>query len=492
MSDDPAFASGATSISSKYVRMLDVRTYVHLLVILVLLLIDFVPRFYQGDSLQYVRSDLDRWLPPERSWSFGLAVNFLLRYTHGYSSFLIIQAIVLGCIAIAARRFFQKFPEWQLAYSLTAIALCADPLLESYTRFYMTDFPATAFFIVSLIGLQSALDPDANRSVAARGFCVFLFATIATIFLRIAYLPILELTLLGIALCRWSRRSAAGWTLAAAAVMPFLAVGILAGTNSIAFSKWFPGEVFVNKLSGIMLASTFAPALQMTDFEKAGIPITPEEFSNLDLGDYDRRLAHTWSASTEYLGYFLQKKLHVNNVDKQFDAAATRLVTNAFLRNPGSFVEVYAKTGWNYLKPNLWKNHIDEEMGIRPLPDEFVDYFNTFSVTKLVPSISELKSPLVLISEQAAPIYPALLGVGCLAGLFLLLREGGRPCVPIPCSALFADLLAAPLYSVYTIPRFLLAGIFVSYLLVGLAALSLLSSNVRIGSGGFFRPRGQS
>jgi hypothetical protein len=37
------------------------------------LLIDHMPRFYQGDSLSYLSTG-EGWMPPDRSWAFGLAV----------------------------------------------------------------------------------------------------------------------------------------------------------------------------------------------------------------------------------------------------------------------------------------------------------------------------------------------------------------------------------------------------------------------------------
>jgi hypothetical protein len=71
--------------------------------------------------------------------------------------------------------------------------------------------------------------------------------------------------------------------------------------------------------------------------------------------------------------------------------------------------------------------------------------------------------------------YPVLLGLGFCSVLVLLLREGARPCVVVLGFGLLSDFLTAPLYSIETIPRYLIAGVFSSYLLVGLAALSLLS-----------------
>ena len=270
-SGTPPVSHGPSPVAPGYIQVLDLRTYAHCLIILALLLIDFVPRFYQGDSQTYVRTTWEA-LPPERSWMFGLIANFLLRYTHGYSSFILIQAIFVAAVVIGARRFFQEFVSWQAAYSLTAIALSLDPLLEVSIRFYMTDLLALACFIVCLLGMLAAIEPDASRGSIMLGLSTYVLGAIAAVFLRVAFLPVLELTALFVSLHCWRRLCGSGWTKFALMVCtPVLAAGLLAGANSIIFAKQYPHEFFLTKLSGAGIAGVYAPALKIEDFASAGI-----------------------------------------------------------------------------------------------------------------------------------------------------------------------------------------------------------------------------
>ena len=198
----------------------------------------------------------------------------------------------------------------------------------------------------------------------------------------------------------------------------------------------------------------------------------------MDLGNYQMRWTHVWSRSSNHLAFFLGEKLNADFGSNTVDAAEKRLVMAALLRSPQSFAQLYLRILRDYANPFQWQFSAQEEMGLKPLPDDFVSYFNSFSVTKLTPETSEIRSPLVRIVEKSLWLYPLLLGLGICAAIFLLLREGARPAVTVLGAALFADLLAVPLYSLSLVPRFLLAAIFVSYLLIGLAGLSLFSSRM--------------
>ena len=92
-------------------------------------------------------------------------------------------------------------------------------------------------------------------------------------------------------------------------------------------------------------------------------------------------------------------------------------------------------------------------------------FFNAYSVPKIVPAITQVKSPIIRVYEILSYLYPIQLALGLCAALILLLREPARPALSSS-AGFFADLATAPLYSNYMIPRYILAGIFISYLLI--------------------------
>ena len=471
-----------TSHAPEYSRFVDLRTYAYAFIILALLLADFVPRFFQGDSVSYLMTGHNGWIPPDRSWCFGFIVNFLLRHSHGYSALILIQTTALGCIIGLMRLFFLDFASWQMTYAVVTAVACLDPVLEIYTRFFMTDFLSFVCFMIFMLGTHTIINPVSQRREIGLWLFVALFAAISAVFLRVAYALIIELTVLLIGLFWLRRLSARRWMgLAVAAGIPFLAVGLLVAANIIVFAQRFPHETFVLKLSGISLAAVFAPALQVADFEYAGIPVTGAEFQRLDLGNYDKRGRQLWGKSANDLQQFLRDKLNIqDDYTAAVDRTATRLVESAFLRDPLSLAVVYARSASYYFIPSKWKRAAYGEMGLSsPLPDDFVTFFNAYSVPKIVPAITQVKSPIIRVYEILSYLYPIQLALGLCAALILLLREPARPCVIVLSAGFFADLATAPLYSNYMIPRYILAGIFISYLLIGLAGLSLMQRRTR-------------
>lgn len=79
---------------------------------------DFVPRFFQGDSVSYLSTQIGHWVPPDRSWEFGLFVNFLLRRTHGLTVFMLIQIGVLVVLVEGARLLFPACRAGRAAWAL--------------------------------------------------------------------------------------------------------------------------------------------------------------------------------------------------------------------------------------------------------------------------------------------------------------------------------------------------------------------------------------
>jgi hypothetical protein len=276
------------------------------LVVVAWMLVDLVPRFYQGDSISYLATG-EGWIPPDRSWAFGFVANFLLRHTHGYSAFILMQIGILACLIAMTRIFFSYSDRSTIAYGAIAILLALDPLVEIYTRFLMSDFLAVAAFLTALLALFLLVrEGGATRSLWIFA-SLFIASTVAAVFIRVAYAPIIELTVLLVGIIMSDRLARRQWlALAVAALGPFMAVGSLAVANRLVLADRFPHELFVNKLSGVFLASVFAPALQASDFEKVGIPITTSEFLRLDLANYEKRLGQAWGHSPDDLQQFIR------------------------------------------------------------------------------------------------------------------------------------------------------------------------------------------
>jgi hypothetical protein len=339
-----------------------------------------------------------------------------------------------------------------------------------------------AAFFAALVGLCVV-----GRSPGPRGLwqatCLVLVATIVAIFLRIAYVPIVTLTVLLFALILWRRLGRRQrLALGAAALGPFLAVASIVLANWFVFADRYPGELFVDKLSGVLLASTFAPALQPADFEHAGIPITNAQFVELRLANYNRRLAQAWGRSPGDLNQFIKNTLGVeHNYTAVVERAARNLVWSALMRDPAAVAEVYLRNAMLYAQPSEWRGRFNSEMGIsRPLPADFIAYSNRYSAG-IDPEITAVRSPLLRLYEAACPFYPLQLLLGIIAAACLVLRER-RTAAAVLVAGLVAVLAAAPLYSVELVARYLLGAVVASYLLIGLAIQSVMAPTFHRGT----------
>jgi hypothetical protein len=435
------------------------------LILTSLLVLDHTPRFFQGDSFSYLLTGQGGWIPPDRSWLFGFIASDTVRALHGYFPVILLQAALLGCMIRAARPFYES--RWheagRIAFACAAAALALDPVLALYTRFVMSDLMALAMFWASLCGLLAVIRPGSRRP--AWGLAVFAASTIAAVFLRVAYAAIIQAAILTVAaLMLWRLPARRRAMLAAALLAPLLAVCILVGANRVVFRQQFPDELFTTKLSGVFLAAVFAPALEMQDFASAGIPITQAEFRALDLGNYDRRLLHVWGGPGVTLQQFIAYSLGITQLYTQaVDRAAFRLVASAARRSPLAMLKVYGENLLQYCRPADWARHADAEMGLDlPLPDAFVTLSRTTLHAKIGSGTSQIRSPLIRAYLATCRLYPFQLATGLLAASYLLARRPVRPGAIVLAAGLFADLAAAPLYSNYVIPRYVLGAIFLS------------------------------
>ena len=453
--------------------------YGYLVVIGAFLFADFIPRFWQGDSLSYLMTG-ENWIPPDRSWAFGFFVNYIFRHTQGGSAFMLLQIAILALLIAAARAYFPDGYKLGTVYGVIAILLALDPCLEMYTRFFMSDFLACAFFFLALLALFRVLKKGNHENHSWFWICCAVAGGIVAIWVRVAYAVIVEVAVLLIAVMNVGRFSRRQWlALGLSALAPFLAVASMLAANRIVFAKRFPHELFVNRLSGVLTAAVFAPAVKKSDFDKLGIPITDAEFQRLDLKNYNKRSDHVWGTAHDDLHQFLRDKLGVKAGEGDpmaVDKASSSLIRSAFLRNPFAVAKVYIHGLLEYASPPRWRAQHANEAGLtRPLPDYFVSFWNKYSALKVDPEITRIRSPLVRIFGASLYFYPFLLLLGAMAAGYLIITDRSRLSAVILGAGFVGTLAAAPLYSDYVLARYVLGAIVNSYLLIGLAIQAIFS-----------------
>ncbi|MBE7210305.1 MAG: hypothetical protein INR65_04745 [Gluconacetobacter diazotrophicus] len=467
----------------------------------ILFMLDHRPHFMLGDSESYIMTSLD-YLPPDRSWEFGLLCHYLLLAAHSLLALEVLHLVLLlSTLVLVLRALWPDGPSGPgagVAAAASVLGICLDPLLQVYARFQLSDLSAALLFVDFVAVAAILADVPAGRNGGRRIALAAATAGcgIAAVLLRVAYLPVEAGTLLLFAASAW-RAGRLRWAGRALVLLlvPAAALGATLEANHLAFGHRFEHSAFTNRLSGVFLAGVFAPALRAEDFRRAGIDVGDAEVAAMQLDQYDARVAQVWGAEPFWMRNVIARHLHASDVyDERTDRAAHRTVMAALRRDPAAVAGVYLHGLALFAEPGEWRRHIDTELGaghrFAPGTVAFVDAHSFPGITADSPSVP---SPLAAVLRDVVGAYPALLGLALLAaavGLAGPLPAGPHPSGPRPTgpadaarrllgAALVADILAAPLYSNFVIPRYLLAGVFVGWILVPVALLVLVRSGLR-------------
>jgi len=436
------------------------------------LVFDQVPRFLQGDSISYLGTRWHGWMPPDRSWVFGLFVNSLWRITGGFLGFIVIQILLYAVTAyVVARTAVLKCPgaaaKASIAWLFIAFA-CVDPLTNLYVRFYMSDIVAVCAFALWICLAARFVDGNGWQLLALA--LLMLALIVVAVFTRVAYVPIGVGTLMLYLAARWRTLVASQRLKAAvAALMPILAALLIAFANFQVFrDTGVTDRPFLTRMSSLFLLGVFAPAIDVDDFERAGVPLSREEFEALKLDDYSLRIFHVWGSGPNALRVLLKEKLKVeDDYSPRLDAAAGRVVASAAARHPAALAEVYLTNLRHYFTPSEWHREIRRELGVdRQLPPDFLETMNSLGSARLYPEMTAAPSPLLKLFLWTLPFYPIYIAVSAALAAVLILRRSTTTFVALGCAAVWVTLLLAPLYSNYVIPRYLLATVFFGHLAI--------------------------
>ncbi len=425
-------------------------------------LLDHAPRFYLGDSTAYLSTGTSGWIPPDRSWAYGYASRWVVQATGTISALAACQCLLLALAILAVRRLVQ--PQDRRACLVFCAIAALDPLLEAYTRFWLSDTLALAFFLMFLRVLDRFTAPGRARFLSGfAGLCLIAFLAF---WVRLAYVPVALATCVGcVALSfrpgqPFCRRRA----LAACLAVP-LAVLAVAGSNAAVSIPRFRGTLFLNKMSGLYELGVFTPAIRLADINAAGIEMTHATFDSMALWRYDDRPAQVWSDDTHYLRAYLQKASGYSDVlDPRFQALCHRIVRIGVSHHPQTFVASYLYGLSLYLTPKFYLAHFDDEMGLdKDLPEWSVDFLRSFSHSNISRDTPRALTPLVGLLRAVMPVYFLVMIAGFACAVFILCTRGRPRGHLVLALGLVFSLLATPIYSHGIKPRYALAVVALSY-----------------------------
>ena len=441
-----------------------------MVVVASLLLADRLPRFYQGDSIAYMTTGLNGWVPFDRSWAYGYGSRWLVVVTHSTAALIAAQALLLlGAIVLLSSAFAGRRHAHGMALAFVLVATL-DPLNEAYARFWLSDTPAAAFFLAWV-----ALIPIVLREPKPRWLVLSLsLLVLASVFVRVAYAPVELGTLLICLVLALVRRRNGGrsWRrLVALCLLPVIAAGLLAAANSRVSISDLRGKLFLNRASDLYTMIVFLPALTYEDFIRGGVKLTHPEFDRLQLGLYDGREVQMWGEGPQFVRSLMQQKLHLDHVyDLRFERRCAAVMRSALLNHPQTLLLAYLRSLSLYFGPGEWQLHKRGEMGFeRSLPDWPASFLSFVTGRTVRPDVTEAPSLLTGVLMPVIGLYPFLIGAGAVVSVLTLVGARRVGAAEVVAASMLSSLLVAPLFSHAVKPRYMLSTVTLSELAIVLA-----------------------
>src|SRR4051794_21091348 len=118
---------------------------------LALYIADPYPSFHFGDSGAYLATALLKWIPPDRSFTYGFLLRPLVLGSHSLTSVLKLQIVGSGVASVILGMLLLCYFRAKPGIAVTFAGICAiEPLQLMAERFVMTETVATFGFAVYL------------------------------------------------------------------------------------------------------------------------------------------------------------------------------------------------------------------------------------------------------------------------------------------------------------------------------------------------------
>ena len=333
-----------------------------LLMILVLgvklggLVLDRQPRFLLGDSQSYLVTAFEKWVPPDRSFSYGLLLRRLVTKSRSLARLVLVQSLIgtLHCLLLAwiLDRFFQV--RWSLILP-SALLCAAEPIQLFMERYVMTE---------TVSGLALALTLVAGLSYVQRSHILLLAAfhaaAIGLVSLRLSHLPLVATATFLLPILAWMTSPETRTELTEGMAANRISKGMFhLVISTCLFFSMHAGYRHLNGYlaekspayiyeDGFFQVAAWAPLLRPQDAPDEASRRLIAEMSPYPLRDLHARSNQRWSEG----GLVARLSTHYPNPEKA-DRIAGILAGNAALRAPLALVTLAWQSYRQYWNPGI-------------------------------------------------------------------------------------------------------------------------------------------
>jgi hypothetical protein len=344
-----------------------------LLIKITMFAIDSRPAYFLGDSESYLATATINWIPPGRSFLYGLLIRLVANHAHSLQRLVAFQVLLstvtawLLCVALL-KIFRVRF--WIAALFS---ALCAvEPLQLLMERYVMTETCANFIFAVYLILLLLYVNESQLRYlIAGQALGVLLIG------IRVSFLPLVLVSSISIPLLsrpaiafisalrdRATARNFAFWKnlqppAAALLISLIVSQGLIVSYEHL-YGRLEHREPALLYENGAFLIADFAPLVEREDFPRDA-PVN-SILSNLTIDRHDFGMRPAQHFSPGGLVWSIGRT--VTDPRKQNDVAAATAI-HAVFRQPLGALKLAWKTFMLYFDPVTLRDtlKIDEGVG---------------------------------------------------------------------------------------------------------------------------------
>jgi len=156
----------------------------------ILLALDPLPKLFIGDSISYIATALEGWIPDDRSYFYGYLINWVSLSTGSLLSLLLLQTFISALTALLLAHIGRSMLGLSARASFILGLICAlDPFQLVWERYVMTETISLFFYVAGLYYTFLYLRHRAIRHLAiVQGIWVLLIG------FRMSYLLVVQVS----------------------------------------------------------------------------------------------------------------------------------------------------------------------------------------------------------------------------------------------------------------------------------------------------------
>lgn len=342
---------------------------ISLLVLLIkagLFVLDPYPGFHFGDSGAYLATALVKWIPPDRSFTYGFLLRPLILPTHSLLPVLLLQIGMSAFASILLGFLLKRYFKASDGVALCCSVLCAlEPLQVMSERFVMTEAAAT-FGLALLVWAWLAFLASGKIWLLVTAQVV----GVGIVSLRYSFIPLM-LVLSGILPVLSGRGNGGKEPFRPVLVRLFVAIlvsqALLAGYRHL-YGYLAQSEPAYLSRDGYFLVSDFVPLLEPEDFPIAGERARLFQSITIPRSGIDTRRLHRWLPG----GICDALQQIAGGNEDLANRWAKAMALHAMWRSPMGVLEVATHTFFEFFNPRKieWALRLDHGDFVAPTQDD--------------------------------------------------------------------------------------------------------------------------